>query len=419
MDTVGLGPAYRERTGASLYTVEAHVRYLDQVGPGEQLEARSWVIGATGEAALDLARAVGGRDPAGHRGDPRAARRQRFSDQQHAVPRRRRRDGAGGTGATRPGRVPFDPRAADERLLLAGLGRPRGPHRRRSGRARPPEHARLVAGRRPRACCRCAAAPSRWGPRTPRPCPGDGEGPVREVLVEPFAIDAHCVSNERFAAFVDATGHVTDAERYGWSFVFDGLPARRRCATTTGRSRHRGGPRSPGPSWRQPEGPGSDLADRADHPVVHVSWNDAVGLLPVGRGPAAHRGRVGVRRARWPAPGPLRLGRRPAARRQARAATSGRAASRPPTPSTTAGSAPPRSTPSSPTASACSTWPATSGSGRPTRGRWAHAVDPGARVIRGGSYLCHASYCNRYRVSARTLSTPDSSTGHQGFRVAL
>ena len=47
MDTVGLGPAYRERTGASLFTVEAHVRYLDQVGPGEQLEARSWVIGST------------------------------------------------------------------------------------------------------------------------------------------------------------------------------------------------------------------------------------------------------------------------------------------------------------------------------------------------------------------------------------
>jgi acyl-CoA thioester hydrolase len=49
MDTVGLGPAYRESTGASLYTVEGHVRYLDQVGPGEQLEARSWVIGATGK----------------------------------------------------------------------------------------------------------------------------------------------------------------------------------------------------------------------------------------------------------------------------------------------------------------------------------------------------------------------------------
>jgi len=42
----------------------------------------------------------------------------------------------------------------------------------------------------------------------------------------------------------------------------------------------------------------------------------------------------------------------------------------------------------------------------------------GARVMRGGSYLCHASYCNRYRVDARSSSTPDSSTGNLGFRVA-
>ena len=49
MDAVGLGPAYRSETGSSLYTVEAHVRYLDQVSAGEQLEARSWVIGATGK----------------------------------------------------------------------------------------------------------------------------------------------------------------------------------------------------------------------------------------------------------------------------------------------------------------------------------------------------------------------------------
>ena len=45
MDTVGIGPAYRETTGASLYTVEAHLRYLDQVGPGEQLDVRSWIVG--------------------------------------------------------------------------------------------------------------------------------------------------------------------------------------------------------------------------------------------------------------------------------------------------------------------------------------------------------------------------------------
>jgi formylglycine-generating enzyme required for sulfatase activity len=38
------------------------------------------------------------------------------------------------------------------------------------------------------------------------------------------------------------------------------------------------------------------------------------------------------------------------------------------------------------------------------------------KVIRGGSYLCHHSYCNRYRVGARTSNTPDSSTGNTGFR---
>jgi formylglycine-generating enzyme required for sulfatase activity len=52
------------------------------------------------------------------------------------------------------------------------------------------------------------------------------------------------------------------------------------------------------------------------------------------------------------------------------------------------------------------------------------AVDPAgpaegtAKVIRGGSYLCHASYCNRYRVAARSATTPDSSSGHAGFRCA-
>jgi formylglycine-generating enzyme required for sulfatase activity len=45
-------------------------------------------------------------------------------------------------------------------------------------------------------------------------------------------------------------------------------------------------------------------------------------------------------------------------------------------------------------------------------------AEPGAQVIRGGSYLCHASYCNRYRVSARTGNTPDSSAGNTGFRLA-
>jgi acyl-CoA thioester hydrolase len=49
METVGLGPSYRSSADASLFTVEAHIRYLDQVSAGERLEARSWVIGASGK----------------------------------------------------------------------------------------------------------------------------------------------------------------------------------------------------------------------------------------------------------------------------------------------------------------------------------------------------------------------------------
>jgi sulfatase modifying factor 1 len=39
--------------------------------------------------------------------------------------------------------------------------------------------------------------------------------------------------------------------------------------------------------------------------------------------------------------------------------------------------------------------------------------------MRGGSFLCHASYCNRYRVAGRHANTPSSSASHCGFRVAL
>ena len=49
MDHVGMGPAYRSAESASLFTVEAHVRYLDQVPAGVRLEVRSWVVGSTGK----------------------------------------------------------------------------------------------------------------------------------------------------------------------------------------------------------------------------------------------------------------------------------------------------------------------------------------------------------------------------------
>jgi len=60
----------------------------------------------------------------------------------------------------------------------------------------------------------------------------------------------------------------------------------------------------------------------------------------------------------------------------------------------------------------------------PAAGRDDSLVDPWgprvgtARVLRGGSYLCHAGYCNRYRVAARQAAPPDSAAGNVGFRLA-
>ena len=104
--------------------------------------------------------------------------------------------------------------------------------------------------------------------------PEDGEGPVRPVTLRPFAIDAAAVTNEQFAQFVAASGHRTDAERYGWSFVFqqflpeDAPPTRALASAPWWRQVF-------GADWRHPEGPASDIEARMDHPVVHVSWQDA------------------------------------------------------------------------------------------------------------------------------------------------
>ena len=112
------------------------------------------------------------------------------------------------------------------------------------------------------------------GDAGPLAYPGDGEGPVRRVRLDSFHVDACAVSNADFERFAEATGHVTDAERFGWSFVFGGLlpddfPPTRGVAHAPWWRQVEGA------DWRHPEGQGSDLEDRMDHPVVHVSWNDA------------------------------------------------------------------------------------------------------------------------------------------------
>src|SRR5688572_13405778 len=107
----------------------------------------------------------------------------------------------------------------------------------------------------------------RMGSIDDRAYPADGESPVHVVELAPFRIDTVAVSNLRYAAFVEATGYVTDAERYGWSFVFAGsLPDD--FAPTRGVAAAPWWRQVEGADWRHPEGPHSDLEGRSDHPVV-------------------------------------------------------------------------------------------------------------------------------------------------------
>jgi formylglycine-generating enzyme len=107
--------------------------------------------------------------------------------------------------------------------------------------------------------------------------PGDGEGPVHEVTLRPFYVDACTVTNAQFEKFVGATRYKTEAERFGWSYVFAPFlsPVNSRFII--------GSPQGTPwwyavkeAYWFQPEGPGSNLQERMDHPAVHLSWHDAL-----------------------------------------------------------------------------------------------------------------------------------------------
>lgn len=104
---------------------------------------------------------------------------------------------------------------------------------------------------------------------------GDGEVPEHPVTLNGFAIDATTVTNDAFTRFVEATGYKTDAEKYRFSAVFHlavSAPPDVILARPVG---------TPwwaavsGADWRRPGGRGSHIDTLGDHPVVHVSWNDA------------------------------------------------------------------------------------------------------------------------------------------------
>jgi formylglycine-generating enzyme required for sulfatase activity len=241
--------------------------------------------------------------------------------------------------------------------------------------------------------------------------PEDGEGPVRSVQVEQFGIDSVCVSNERFAEFVAATSYVTDAERFGNSFVFAGLlpddfpDTRGIAAAPWWREVY-------GADWQHPEGPQSDITQRGDHPVVHVSWTDAdaycgwAGL----RLPSEPEWEYAARGGLAGQPFPWGEEREPGGEHRMNVWQGSF-----PDANTTAdgyyGTAPVAAFP-----------PNGFGLYNTTGNVWEWTADPWSaderKALRGGSYLCHDSYCRRYRVSARMANTPDSSSGNMGFRCA-
>ncbi len=257
--------------------------------------------------------------------------------------------------------------------------------------------------------------------------PGDGEGPVRRVTLDEFWIDAEAVSNERFAAFVEATGHVTEAEQFGWSFVFAGfLPDD--FPPTRGVAHAPWWRQVEGADWRRPEGPHSDLESRDEHPVVHVSWNDAQAYcawsetrLPTeAEWEFAARGDLDGKVFPWgdelEPGGEHRMNVWQGTFPTHNTLADGYAGTCP------VGAFPPNGyglrNATGNVWEWCEDWYDPTFHTRERRTNPAGPRIGVNRVTRGGSYLCHRSYCRRYRVAARNSMTPDSSTANTGFRCA-
>ena len=240
--------------------------------------------------------------------------------------------------------------------------------------------------------------------------PDDGEGPVRPVEVPAFALSAVCVTTGRFAAFVTATGYVTEAERFGTSFVFAGLlpddfpPTRAVVGAPWWRE-------VPGADWAHPEGPQSGVEGRVEHPVVHVSWTDAVAYCAWAgaRLPSEAEWEYAARGGLEGQPFPWGDQREPGGEHRMNV-WQGSFPDHNSLADGHLGTAPVDAYP-----------PNAFGLFNMTGNVWEWTADPwpgGMHALRGGSYLCHDSYCRRYRVSARMGNTADSSSGNTGFRVA-
>ncbi|GGB09031.1 formylglycine-generating enzyme family protein [Macrococcus hajekii] len=258
--------------------------------------------------------------------------------------------------------------------------------------------------------------------------PIDKEGPRQIVNLEPFSIAPYPVTNEDFLHFYLATGYITDAERFGSSNVFHLLLESEYKPLSSAIDWWY---EVPDANWRCPEGKGSSIKDRMDHPVVHVSWNDAMAyckwadvrlpteaeweyaakggqdtLFPWGN-ELVQNGvyRANTWQGEFPVFNTLEDGY--------------------------LGTAPVRTY--EPNNYGIyqmigNVWEWCLNPGRISLSEFTHKksdifvkenVTPSAEsyALKGGSFLCHASYCQRYRIAGRNANTAHSSSSNTGFRV--
>ena len=283
------------------------------------------------------------------------------------------------------------------------------------------------------------------------------EQPAHRVRVGDFYLDATEVTNAQFRAFVGATGFVTTAEKVpDWKEMKKQLPPgtpkpppeKLVPGSMVFVAPDRAVPLDdvsawwkwmPGADWRHPEGPGSDLAGRDDHPVVHVAWDDANAYaawagkrLPTeAEWEYAARGGLAGKRFTWGDDAPTEAdggkaniwqGTFPTANTRA----DGFARTAP------VKSYPPNGYGLYDMAGNAWEWCADWYRADAYEGRAGVTADPKGpadswdpneplafkRVTRGGSFLCHVTYCESYRPAARRGTGFDSSLSHLGFRCA-
>jgi len=236
------------------------------------------------------------------------------------------------------------------------------------------------------------------------------EAPVHEVTISTFWMDQHEVTVSEFAKFVSATGYQTDAEKFGWSGVFD---------PQTGKWE-----KTDGADWRHPDGPAQEA--NANEPVCQVSWRDAAAyaswagkrLPSEAEWEFAARGGLTNKKYSWG--DELRPNGKPVA-------------------NWWQGHFPDRNTVEdgflkrAPVGSFaangyglydmagnvwewCADWYDEKYYDHSPKENPTGPDQTDERVIRGGSWMCAENFCTNYRVAARSHATPDSGLNNLGFR---